>query len=88
MLKVTIDLLPGGASLFRRTLATMTISNASELSDLSEYEITATEGANPLTGGAARVCWFKLKAHDRRQSVWRLVAAAIAGLKDAECTEI
>lgn len=48
MLKVTVDLHPGGISEFRRTLATMTVSNVTDLSDVSDYEITATEDKNVL----------------------------------------
>lgn len=88
MLKVTVDLHPGGASEFRRTLATMTVSNVTELSDLSDYEITATEAASVLTGEPAKMFWFRLRRHHRRQSVWKLIAAAIAGLDDAECTKL
>jgi hypothetical protein len=88
MLKVTVDLHPGGASEFRRTLGTMTISNVTELSDISDYEITATEAASPLTGQPARMRWFRLRGHHRRQSVWKLVASAIAGLDGAECAKL
>jgi hypothetical protein len=51
MLKIAVDLHPGGASEFRRTLATMTVSNVSDLSDVSDYEITMTEAsiARPAT---------------------------------------
>lgn len=88
MLKVSIDLMPGGASEFRRSLATMTIVNVTELSDISDYEITATEAASVLTGQSGKVFWFKLNKHDRRQSVWKLVGSAIAALDRAECAEI
>lgn len=88
MLKIAVDLHPGGASEFRRTLATMTVSNVSDLSDVSDYEITMTEARNALTGEPPKVCWLRLRAHDRRQSVWKLISAAIAGLEGAECEEM
>lgn len=88
MLKVSIDLLPGGASEFRRSLATMTIVNVTELSDISDYEITATEAASVLMGQPGRVFWFRLNKHCRHQSVWKLVASAIAAMDGAECAEI
>lgn len=54
------------------------ISNISELADVSDYEVVASEGANPVARtpawkGRGRVC-----LHDRRQSVWALVAKAAA----------
>jgi len=43
MLKVTIDLIPGGCSAPRRTIATMCIANESDLADLSDYSVEAME---------------------------------------------
>ena len=88
LLKITVDLHPGGASDFRRTLATMTIANRSNLADVSDYDVAAVEGPNPLTGEAARICHLKVIGHQRRQSVWKLVAVAVEKLEEAECTEL
>jgi hypothetical protein len=88
LLKITVDLHPGGASDFRRTLATMTISNRSNLAEISDYDVTAVERANPLTGEAARICSLQVLGHLRRQSVWKLVAVAIEKMEGAECTEL
>lgn len=88
MLKISVDLHPGGASDFRRTLATMTIANISNLADVSDYDITTVESANPLTGEAAKICGLKVRGHARRQSVWKLIAVAIAEMEGAECTEL
>lgn len=88
MLRVTVELLPGGSARLRRTLATMSLGNVSELSDISDYDVTALEGANPLAGQPARICGFHVRGHERRQSVWILIAAAIDAMKEAEFTEL
>jgi hypothetical protein len=85
MLRMIVELHPGGISEFRRTLATMTVANRSDLADVSDYQVVATEGANPLTGAPARKCVFKIIAHERRQSVWKLIGAALREMEKAEC---
>jgi hypothetical protein len=84
MLRINVEIHPGGFSPLRRSLATMSIGNTSNLADISNYDVVATEGANPLSGEPARICGFELKGHDRRQSVWRLLAAAIAEMEGAD----
>jgi hypothetical protein len=85
MLRVIVEIHPGGASEFRRTLATMTVANRSNLADTSDYQVITTEGANALTGAPARKCVFKVVAHERRQSVWKLIGAAIREMEKTEC---
>lgn len=75
MLKITIDLIPGGFGA-ARTIATMRIANVSALADISDYRIDATEARNPLTGEPAKSAAFEVAGHDRRQTVWALVAKA------------
>lgn len=70
MLVITIELQAGGDTR-RRSLGTMMIGNVSGLADLSDYEISASEGANPIAGTAARTCRARLEGHDRRQLVDR-----------------
>jgi hypothetical protein len=81
MLTITIDLVPGGFAPAGRTIATMRIANLSDLADISDYRIEATEGRNPLTGTPQRSASCEVTGHDRRQSVWALVAKAA----DAAC---
>jgi hypothetical protein len=76
MLKLTIDLVPGGFEPARRTIATMRIANVSNLADISNYRIEATEGRNPPAGTPHRSASCEVTGHDRRQSVWALVAKA------------
>jgi len=83
MLRVIVELHPGGVSELKRTLATMRIANLSNLAAISDYHVTAIEGANPLTGEPSLERVFKVMAHDRRQSVWKLIGSAIREMESA-----
>jgi hypothetical protein len=76
MLVITIDLVPGGKESYRRTIGSMRIVNVSNLADVSDYTIDVMEDANPLTGLPARTASCKVVGHNRRQSVWALLAKA------------
>jgi hypothetical protein len=69
MLRVTIELIPGGFSAIRKTIGSMRISNASNLAEVSDYNIDVMEGANPLTGSPPRSGSSVVVAHARAQSV-------------------
>jgi hypothetical protein len=88
MLTITIDILPGGFAPLKSTIATMRIANLSDLADCSDYRIEAMEGRNPLTGDPPRSTAFDVVGHDRRQSVWALVAKAAEAACKAEYDEI
>jgi hypothetical protein len=88
MIKVQIEIVPGGFTPLKRAIATMTIGNVSDLADISDYEVVAMQAANPLTGAKPSICGYRIAGHDRRQSIWDLLAAAIAGLEGAECSEL
>jgi hypothetical protein len=88
MLKVIIEIMPGGHRELRRTIASMSIGNLSNLADVSDYGIDAVEAANPLTGTPSRSTSCKVLSHDRRQSVWTLVAKAAAEIEKAEFDEL
>ncbi len=88
MLKITIELLPGGDPTCRRPLATMSIANASNLADVSNYDVTVLEGENSLTGAPPRLCTCIVRDHPRAQSVWVLVGAAISAMKNAKCADL
>jgi hypothetical protein len=77
MLRITVDLVPGGVGR-PRELARAELGNVSDLADRSDYRIAAREGDNPL---AERRAWESrglIAGHDRNQSVWALVAKAAA----------
>lgn len=76
MLIITIDLIPGGYESFRRTIGSMRIANVSNLADVSDYVVDIIEGANPLVGTRARNARCTVERHDRRQTIWALLAKA------------
>jgi hypothetical protein len=88
MLRVTVELVPGGAEPFRRTIGLMTIGNISDLADVSDYQVSVTEGANALTGTPPQARIFTVHGHSRRQSVWKLVARVITEMEGVEPTEL
>jgi hypothetical protein len=50
----------------------------------SDYRADLTEAENPLTARKASACTVYVRDHDRNQSVWLLIAAALVLAKDAE----
>jgi hypothetical protein len=79
LIMVTVELFPGGARAFRRIIATMEISNLSDLASISDYEVEISEAENPLTGTPARSRTLVLRRHRRSQSIWSLIAKAARG---------
>lgn len=88
MLRITIDLVPAGFEPLRRTIATMHVSNASDLADISDYAVEAMEGRNPLTGDPPRNSGCMVLAHDRKQSVWALLEKACREIMKADWVEL
>jgi D-arabinose 5-phosphate isomerase GutQ len=77
LLLITVEMLPGGSRAFRRTIATMTIANVSDLAERSDYRVELVEGANPVSMSPQRSTVTTVLDHDRRSSVWRLISKAI-----------
>jgi hypothetical protein len=67
----------------RRIIASMLISNVSDLADVSDYRVEALEGANALTGDPAWMVECIVPAHARKQSVWALLQRACAEVRKA-----
>jgi hypothetical protein len=88
MLVITIDLVPGGYEPRRRTIGSMRIANQSGLADLSDYRISAMEGANPLTGIPPCIAECIVLRHDRRQAVWALIQRACEEAMKADWVEL
>lgn len=84
MLRVTVEIVPGGFEPGRRVVDSLRISNVSDLASISSYEIDVAEAANHLTGMPARVGTCRVEGHDRHQSVWALVERAAAAARTAE----
>jgi hypothetical protein len=78
MLVIKVELWPGGHEAMKRTLAKAHIGNVSNLAAVSDYQVSASEGANPIAGTPAWKGRGLLTRHDRNQSVWALVAKAAA----------
>jgi hypothetical protein len=76
MLIITIDLVPGGYEFYCETIGSMRIANLSNLGDTCDYSVEVTEAANDLTGDPSWNGKCVVLAHDRRQSVWALMARA------------
>lgn len=87
MLVVTVDLAPGGDESRRRTIATISISNESDLADVSNYLVTAMEAASPLTGECAGIAQAKVLSHARKQRVWALLQRASEEIMKADWVE-
>ncbi len=84
MLRITIDLVPGGIELESRAVASMQISNVSDLADCSDYHVEITETVNPLTGDPARKAECMVVAHHRRtEGLGPLGEGCCEFLKDA-----
>jgi|NGEPerStandDraft_6_1074524.scaffolds.fasta_scaffold169132_3 hypothetical protein len=84
MLRITIELVPGGVGR-PRELAQAVLGNVSVLNSTSDYQIRAREGDNPIAGTKAWERRGVVAGHDRRQSVWALAAKAAAwAAKEAE----
>jgi hypothetical protein len=88
MLRVIIELVPGGRRELRRTIASMHIGNQSDLADISNYKVDAVASANPVTAKPACSATCTVLGHDRRQSVWSLIAKAASAIQQAEFDEL
>jgi len=88
MLMINIDLVPGVFQPLRRTIASMRISNTTDLADVSDYRIEVMESRSALTGLPARSASCEVLRHGRNQSVWALVARAAAAALKADYTEL
>ncbi|MCK9917339.1 hypothetical protein MXD81_50190 [Microbacteriaceae bacterium K1510] len=85
---IKIELWPGGEEQYKTVIARAGIGNMSALADMSDYEVVASESANPLAGTPAWKGRGLVHQHDRRQSVWALVAKAAAWAAAAVKTAI
>jgi hypothetical protein len=71
-----------------RMIGSMRISNLSDLADQSDYRVKVLEAANPLTGTPARNAECMTERHDRRQSIWKLLASAATEVESADYSEL
>jgi hypothetical protein len=87
MLVITVDLVPGGYAPMRRTIAAMSIANISDLAEISDYRVEASETSNPLAGTPPRSIRCLIRGHARAQSVWALLAKASDEIMKADSVE-
>jgi hypothetical protein len=78
MLVIKVELWPGGYEGMKRTLAKAHVGNVSNLATVSDYVVSVSEGANPITETPAWTARGRIDGHDRQQSVWALVAKTAA----------
>ena len=84
MLRVTVEIWPGGDNTRARAVAIASVANLSDLADVSDYAVSVTEGHNPVTDTPPWSQRGSIFQHDRRTSVWALVAkVAIWAAKEA-----
>ena len=74
MLRVTVEIWPGGDESGARTLAIANVANVSDLAEVSDYAVSVTELHNPIANTPAWTRRGHVFQHDRKKSVWALVA--------------
>ena len=74
MLRITVEIWPGGDKTRACAIATANVANVSDLANVSDYAVSVTEGHNPVTNTPPWTRSGKVFQHDRRTSVWTLVA--------------
>ena len=74
MLRVTVEIWPGGDKTRASAIATANVANVSDLADVSDYAVSVIEGYNPVTNTPPWSQRGFVVQHDRRASVWTLVA--------------
>jgi hypothetical protein len=78
MLRITVELVPAGREHAKRVLATADVANISGLADVSDYAVEVETAGRLEPWQPAWERRGMVAGHDRRQSVWALVAKAAA----------
>lgn len=78
MLRITVEICPGGDEARAFTVARAELGNLSDLADTSDYAVAIAEGDNPIAGTPAWRHRTRIEGHPRRSSVWALVAKVAA----------
>jgi len=74
VLRITVEIWPGGDETRACAVAIANVANLSDLADVSDYAVSVTEGHNPVTNTPPWSQRGSVYQHDRRASVWALVA--------------
>ena len=87
MLRITVEIWPGGDKTRTRAVAIANVANLSDLADVSDYAVSVSEGYNPLAGTRPWSQRGHVFQHDRKTSVWALIAkVAIWAAEEAKKT--
>lgn len=74
MLRITVEIWPGGRQPGKRVVATANVANISDLADVSDYDVEIQTSArmDPSWRPASEVSG-EIRGHERDASVWSLV---------------
>lgn len=85
MLRITVEICPGGNESRKFEVAKAEIGNISKLADTSDYVVRVRENDNHVTGAKSWICEGRIDGHPRRSTVWSLVAkVATMAAQEAE----
>jgi len=76
VLRIPVEIWPGGDKARARAVAIANVANVSDLAEVSDYPVSVTEGHNPLTNTPAWSQRGHLFQHDRITSVAEVAAWA------------
>jgi hypothetical protein len=83
MLRITVELWPGGRKEFRKEIASMAIGNVSDLAETSDYRVRFEEKGAPHLGIEGSCGEVYVLDHNRSQTVWALLEVAARKAKEA-----
>jgi hypothetical protein len=87
LLRVTVEIWPGGDNARARAIAIADVANVSDLADVSDYAVRVSEGYNAIANTRPWSRRGYVLQHDRRTSVWALIAkVAIWAAEEARRT--
>jgi hypothetical protein len=72
MLRITVEIWPGGDKTRARAVAIANVANLSDLANVSDYAVSVAEGRNPVVNTPPWSQRGHVFQHDRRTSVWAL----------------
>jgi hypothetical protein len=78
MLRVTVEIWPGGDKMRARVLAIANVANVSDLANVSDYAVSVSEAHNPIANTPPWSQRGNVFQHNRGTSVWALVAKVAA----------
>ncbi len=78
MIQIVVRIIPNGDKRRAVDHAVAEVSNVSGLAPISNYAVSACENKNGVTGALDWNARGHVLHHDRRQSVWALVARVAA----------